>query len=81
MQLMPSTASSLSVDPFVPTQAVNGAAKLLSSYYSQYGSWPVALAAYNAGPAAVQEYSGIPPYPQTQAYVQTVLSRAGMESS
>ena len=81
MQLMPSTASSLSVDPFVPTQAVNGAAKLLSSYYSQYGSWPLALAAYNAGPAAVQEYSGVPPYPQTQAYVQTVLSRAGMESS
>jgi cell wall-associated NlpC family hydrolase len=80
MQLMPSTASSLGVNPFDPAQAVKGAAQLLSSYYSQYGSWPLALAAYNAGPAAVQQYSGIPPYSETQAYVKTVLSRAGMES-
>jgi peptidoglycan DL-endopeptidase CwlO len=81
MQLMPSTASSLGADPWDPTQAVPAAAKLLSSYHNQYGSWSLALAAYNAGPGAVDEYSGIPPYPQTQAYVQTVLSRAGMEGS
>ena len=81
MQLMPSTAASLGVNPWDPTQAVSGAAKLLSSYYNQYGSWSLSLAAYNAGPGAVDEYSGIPPYPQTQAYVQTVLSRAGMEDS
>src|SRR5581483_7112868 len=80
MQLMPSTAASLGVDPFDPGQAIDGAARLLSSLYQQFGSWPLAIAAYNAGPAAVTEYGGIPPYPQTQAYVQKVLTRAGMES-
>jgi peptidoglycan DL-endopeptidase CwlO len=79
MQLMPSTAASLGVNPFNPGQAVNAAAQLLSNYHQQFGSWSLALAAYNAGPAAVQAYSGIPPYSQTQDYVQTVLSRAGME--
>lgn len=80
MQLMPSTASSLGVDAFNPGQSIFAASKLLSSYYSQYGSWPLALAAYNAGPAAVQQYSGVPPYPETQAYIQNVLARAGMEA-
>lgn len=79
MQLMPSTASSLGVDPFSPGQAIGAAADLLSSYHQQFGSWSLALAAYNAGPAAVAAYSGIPPYPQTQSYVQKVLSRAAME--
>ncbi len=79
MQLMPTTASSLGVNPFNPAQAITGAAKLLSSYRNQYGSWSLALAAYNAGPGAVDRYSGIPPYPETQAYVSNVLSRAGME--
>jgi cell wall-associated NlpC family hydrolase len=80
MQLMPSTATSLGVNPFDPAQAIPAAAQLLSAYYAKYGSWPLALAAYNAGPAAVDQYSGIPPYPQTQAYVQTVMARAGMEA-
>jgi soluble lytic murein transglycosylase-like protein len=79
MQLMPTTAASLGVNPFNPSQAVNAAAHLLSNYHEQFGSWSLALAAYNAGPAAVQTYSGVPPYSQTQNYVQTVLSRAGME--
>ncbi len=79
MQLMPSTATSLGVNPFNPSQAVSAAAHLLSNYHQQFGSWSLALAAYNAGPAAVKAYSGVPPYSQTQNYVQTVLSRAGME--
>jgi hypothetical protein len=79
MQLMPSTAASLGVDPFDPSQAINGAAQLLSSYHTSYGSWSLAQAAYNAGPGAVEEYGGIPPYAQTQAYVQNVLTGAGME--
>ena len=58
MQLMPSVASSLDVNPFNPGQSISGAARLLSSYHEQFGSWPLALAAYNAGPGAVEEYSG-----------------------
>ena len=79
MQLMPSVASSLGVDPFDPGQAIPAAARLLSSYRDQFGSWPLALAAYNAGPGAVEEYSGIPPYAQTTAYVSSVLTAAGMD--
>ncbi len=79
MQLMPSVASSLDVDPFNPGQSISAAAGLLSSYHQQFGSWPLALAAYNAGPGAVEEYSGIPPYAQTTAYVSSVLSAAGMD--
>ena len=78
MQLMPGTAASLGVDPFDPTQSVNGAATLLSGYLSQYGgSVPLALAAYDAGPAAVAEYGGVPPYSETQSYVQSIMSIIG----
>jgi hypothetical protein len=79
MQLMPSVASSLGVNPFNPGQSIFGAARLLSSYHGQFGSWSLALAAYNAGPGAVEEYSGIPPYAQTTAYVSSVLTTAGMQ--
>jgi cell wall-associated NlpC family hydrolase len=75
MQLMPSTAASMGVDPFDPAQAIPAAASLLSSYLQQFGSLPLALAAYNAGPAAVTAYGGVPPYPQTQQYVSSVLAR------
>jgi hypothetical protein len=78
MQLMPSVASSLGVNPFDPAQSIPAAAQLLSSYHDRFGSWPLALAAYNAGPGAVEEYSGIPPYAQTTAYVSSVLAAAGM---
>jgi len=75
-QLMPGTARRLGVDPFDPTQAVPAAARLLASYYHHFGSWPLALAAYNAGAGAVERYGGIPPYPQTTAYVQEILRSA-----
>jgi cell wall-associated NlpC family hydrolase len=78
MQLMPAVASSLGVNPFNPGQSISAAAQLLSSYHDRFGSWSLALAAYNAGPGAVQEYSGIPPYAQTTAYVSSVLTAAGM---
>jgi len=78
MQLMPATAASLGVDPFDPAQAVDGAARLLSSYLQRYGgSIPLALAAYDAGPGAVAEYGGIPPYAETQAYVASVTQMLG----
>ena len=79
MQLMPGTAAGLGVDPFNPAQAINAAAQLLASYIHQFGSIPLALAAYNAGPGAVQRYGGIPPYTQTQNYVQTVMGYAGYQ--
>ncbi len=73
MQLMPSTARGLGVDPAQPAQAVDGAARLLSGYLKKYhGDVDVTLAAYNAGPGAVQRYGGVPPYGETQTYVDRV---------
>lgn len=72
MQLMPATARGLGVDPFTPSQAVDGAARMLRSNLRDFGSVPLALAAYNAGPGAVRRYGGIPPYAETQAYVAKV---------
>jgi peptidoglycan DL-endopeptidase CwlO len=73
MQLMPATARSLGVDPAVPAQAIDGAARLLSGYLQDYGGrTDLALAAYNAGPGAVRRYGGVPPYQETQTYVQRV---------
>lgn len=74
MQLMPGTARGLGVDPFDPAQAVDGAARLLSGHLNKYGSLDLALAAYNAGPGAVDRYGGVPPYRETQTYVQRILA-------
>ncbi|MGN6302490.1 MAG: transglycosylase SLT domain-containing protein [Angustibacter sp.] len=74
MQLMPGTARELGVDPSNPTQAVDGAARLLRRHLDDFGSVPLAVAAYNAGPGAVRKYDGIPPFPETQAYVRRVTS-------
>jgi hypothetical protein len=73
MQLMPATARGLGVDnSFDPQQAINGAAKLLSSHLKEFKSLPLALAAYNAGGGNVHKYGGIPPFAETQAYVPKV---------
>jgi soluble lytic murein transglycosylase-like protein len=72
MQLLPSTAAGLGVNPTDPAQAIDGAARLLSRNLREFGSLPLALAAYNAGAGAVHKYGGIPPYAQTQGYVQKV---------
>jgi hypothetical protein len=77
MQLMPTTAANLGVDPLDPSQAIGGAAQLLAGYLKQFGSVPLALAAYNAGPAAVAQFGGVPPYAETRAYVQQVMGRIG----
>jgi peptidoglycan DL-endopeptidase CwlO len=76
MQIMPSTARGLGVDPMNPAQAIDGAAKLLASHMRRFGSVELALAAYNAGPGAVVKYDGIPPYRETQNYVPKVLRYA-----
>ncbi|PYG85709.1 transglycosylase-like protein with SLT domain [Ruminiclostridium sufflavum DSM 19573] len=74
MQLMPSTAASLGVsDPFDIAQNINGGTMYLKNQLSSFkGDVSLALAAYNAGPNSVTKYGGIPPYAETQDYVQKV---------
>jgi hypothetical protein len=75
MQLMPGTASELGVeDSFQPDQNVRGGSVYLDGLLTRYhDNMALALAAYNAGPAAVDKYHGIPPYRETQAYVARVI--------
>jgi cell wall-associated NlpC family hydrolase len=73
MQIMPSTAAGLGVTPFTPGQAIDGAAQILSGDLHHFGSVPLALAAYNAGAGAVEEYGGVPPYAQTESYVESIM--------
>jgi hypothetical protein len=72
-QLMPATARVLGVDIGDPEQNLDGGARYLRAMYDKFGSWRLALAAYNAGPAAVEQHGGIPPYAETKAYVIAIL--------
>jgi len=84
MQLMPETARSLGVDPYDPQQNSEAGAQLLRHLLIRYQDQPDqvrrALAAYNAGEGAVRRYNGVPPYPETQDYVERIL-RSFRESS
>ena len=72
-QLMPGTARMLGVDPTDPAENLDGGARYLREQYDRFGSWRLALAAYNAGPGAVERYSDVPPYRETQNYVRRIL--------
>jgi hypothetical protein len=79
-QFMPDTAADVGVNPYDPLDAIAGAAGLLGSYVVDYrtrydDSYAAALAAYNAGPLAVQRYHGVPPYPETREYIALIYDR------
>lgn len=78
MQLMPATARSLGVNPWDTRDNFRGGANYLGSLVHRYdGDLIRALAAYNAGPGAVDHYGGVPPYRETQAYVAAIMNRLG----
>ena len=72
-QLMPGTAKLLGVDINDPKDNLEGGARYLKMMHKKFGSWKLALAAYNAGPAAVEKHGGVPPYAETKAYVKAIL--------
>ena len=75
MQLMPATARSLGVEkPFRVVDNISAGSRYLRMMHERYANWPHALAAYNAGPTAVDRYRGIPPYEETREYVRRVLT-------
>ncbi|MGE5569730.1 MAG: lytic transglycosylase domain-containing protein [Rhodospirillales bacterium] len=82
MQLMPETARSLGADPADPRQNVDAGARYLRELLIRYKDDPYqlrkALAAYNAGPGAVERYNGVPPYRETMKYVERVIKQAGL---
>jgi soluble lytic murein transglycosylase-like protein len=82
MQLMPGTAKDLKVgQPFDPRENVVGGVKYIKGLLASYGDLRLALAAYNAGPGAVNKYAGIPPYRETINYVKKVLKYYKMYKS
>lgn len=72
-QLMPGTARLLGVDIYDPKENLDGGARYLRMMYDKFGSWKLALAAYNAGPGAVEEANGVPDFEETENYVKAIL--------
>lgn len=74
-QLMPATAKSLGINPRDPVQNLEGGARYLAEQFRVFGSWRLAVAAYNAGPNAVRKFGEVPPYRETRRYVREVLGQ------
>jgi len=76
MQIMPGTAKDLRLnDPLNPEESIDAGSRYLKAQLAAFGDARLALAAYNAGPEAVRRFGGIPPYPETQRYVEAVANR------
>lgn len=75
MQLMPGTAAGLGVDALDLKGNIDGGVAYLAQQIRKYGDMRLALAAYNAGPAAVDRYGDVPPYAETQQYVRAIMAR------
>lgn len=80
MQLLPTTASDLGVDPSDLRGNIDGGAAYLAQQLKRFGDVKLALAAYNAGPKAVERYGGVPPYAETQSYVRAIMARLAAAS-
>ena len=74
-QLMPGTAQMLRVQIDDPHENLDGGARYLRAMYDRFRSWPLALAAYNAGPDIVSRHNDVPPFEETQTYVRRILGR------
>ena len=78
-QLMPATARELGVDPHDPIENLTGGARYLRAQYERFGSWQLALAAYNAGPGRVRRAGGVPNIRETRNYVQKIITLAALD--
>jgi soluble lytic murein transglycosylase-like protein len=74
MQLMPGTARELGIDPKNPEENIKGGVRYLGKMMDRFDDLEKSIAAYNAGPAAVERFNGVPPFEETQNYVKNVLS-------
>lgn len=78
-QLMPGTARELGVDPHDPVENLRGGARYLRRQYERFGTWPLALAAYNAGPGRVHRAGGVPNIRETRNYVHKIIRLAALD--
>ena len=72
-QFMPETSQWLGIDPLNPQEAISGSGRYLADQLKTFGDIELALAAYNAGPGNVRKYGGVPPFEETQNYVNDIL--------
>ncbi len=77
MQLMPQYYPG--INPFDPVQAIDAAASTDAANFTRFGSWSLALAAYNAGAGNVDKYGGVPPFTETQNYVAGIIGNVNSE--